>query len=145
MDNLPPDLARKSLRTDKKTPARFMKDEDDGDHEDKDTPSIVDKPYSCSSCGFRTNIPKSLKRHARNHLVKSTFQCGFCSFSVRTAGHLTLHLKLNHRRDSTDTSSCGSKTNKEIPTDDNLMPSSLPVAGDYTQLVVNGNSVSEND
>ncbi len=57
-------------------------------------PSIL---LHCShQCKYQTPSRINLKRHETRHKRKSSFQCQFCSYSVKTARILSFHLKHDH-------------------------------------------------
>ncbi|CAD5114530.1 DgyrCDS3653 [Dimorphilus gyrociliatus] len=49
--------------------------------------------YVCSSCGIRCKKPSMLKKHLRSHTELRPYRCLQCSFSFKTKGNLTKHMK----------------------------------------------------
>ncbi|KFD51107.1 hypothetical protein M513_08007 [Trichuris suis] len=54
--------------------------------------------YVCDRCGIRCKKPSMLKKHLRCHLDVRPYSCGQCSFSFKTKGNLTKHLKSKSHR-----------------------------------------------
>jgi Zinc finger, C2H2 type len=49
--------------------------------------------YVCEECGIRCKKPSMLKKHIRTHTDVRPFTCKHCSFSFKTKGNLTKHMK----------------------------------------------------
>ncbi|KAJ8020942.1 Zinc finger protein 40 [Holothuria leucospilota] len=49
--------------------------------------------YVCMECGIRCKKPSMLKKHIRTHTDVRPYQCKGCSFSFKTKGNLTKHMK----------------------------------------------------
>lgn len=49
--------------------------------------------YVCEACGIRCKKPSMLKKHIRTHTDLRPYACGHCSFSFKTKGNLTKHLR----------------------------------------------------
>ncbi|XP_042230982.1 uncharacterized protein LOC121872325 isoform X3 [Homarus americanus] len=49
--------------------------------------------YVCETCGIRCKKPSMLKKHIRTHTDLRPYACGHCTFSFKTKGNLTKHLR----------------------------------------------------
>ena len=49
--------------------------------------------YVCERCGIRCKKPSMLKKHIRTHTDLRPYHCYYCSFSFKTKGNLTKHMK----------------------------------------------------
>ena len=49
--------------------------------------------YVCERCGMRCKKPSMLKKHIRTHTDLRPYHCYYCSFSFKTKGNLTKHMK----------------------------------------------------
>ena len=49
--------------------------------------------YVCEECGIRCKKPSMLKKHIRTHTDLRPYHCKHCSFSFKTKGNLTKHMK----------------------------------------------------
>ncbi len=49
--------------------------------------------YVCEKCGIRCKKPSMLKKHIRTHTDIRPYHCRFCTFSFKTKGNLTKHMK----------------------------------------------------
>ncbi len=49
--------------------------------------------YVCEECGIRCKKPSMLKKHIRTHTDLRPYHCKYCSFSFKTKGNLTKHMK----------------------------------------------------
>ncbi|CAD6241321.1 GSCOCG00002648001-RA-CDS [Cotesia congregata] len=49
--------------------------------------------YVCEECGIRCKKPSMLKKHIRTHTDVRPYTCKYCSFSFKTKGNLTKHMK----------------------------------------------------
>ncbi|XP_068236771.1 transcription factor HIVEP3 isoform X1 [Palaemon carinicauda] len=49
--------------------------------------------YVCGACGIRCKKPSMLKKHIRTHTDLRPYACTHCSFSFKTKGNLTKHLR----------------------------------------------------
>lgn len=49
--------------------------------------------YICNECGIRCKKPSMLKKHVRTHTDVRPYTCIHCSFSFKTKGNLTKHMK----------------------------------------------------
>lgn len=54
----------------------------------------------CEECGIRCKKPSMLKKHIRTHTDLRPYTCKHCSFSFKTKGNLTKHMKskAHHKR-----------------------------------------------
>lgn len=49
--------------------------------------------FVCEECGIRCRKPSMLKKHIKTHSDVRLYTCTFCSFSFKTKGNLTKHMK----------------------------------------------------
>ncbi|KYN04257.1 Zinc finger protein 40 [Cyphomyrmex costatus] len=49
--------------------------------------------YVCEECGIRCKKPSMLKKHIRTHTDVRPYTCKHCTFSFKTKGNLTKHMK----------------------------------------------------
>ncbi|XP_014239209.1 uncharacterized protein LOC106660792 isoform X1 [Cimex lectularius] len=49
--------------------------------------------YVCEECGIRCKKPSMLKKHIRTHTDLRPYTCKYCTFSFKTKGNLTKHMK----------------------------------------------------
>uniref|UniRef100_A0A3P9NTM4 HIVEP zinc finger 1 n=1 Tax=Poecilia reticulata TaxID=8081 RepID=A0A3P9NTM4_POERE len=49
--------------------------------------------YICEECGIRCKKPSMLRKHIRTHSDVRPYHCVHCSFSFKTKGNLTKHMK----------------------------------------------------
>ncbi|EEB18255.1 immunodeficiency virus type I enhancer binding protein, putative [Pediculus humanus corporis] len=49
--------------------------------------------YFCEECGIRCKKPSMLKKHIRTHTDVRPYTCKHCTFSFKTKGNLTKHMK----------------------------------------------------
>ncbi|XP_050440922.1 uncharacterized protein LOC126845925 [Adelges cooleyi] len=49
--------------------------------------------YVCADCGIRCKKPSMLKKHIRTHTDLRPYTCTQCTFSFKTKGNLTKHMK----------------------------------------------------
>lgn len=49
--------------------------------------------YVCGTCGIRCKKPSMLRKHCRTHTDLRPYACSHCSFSFKTKGNLTKHLR----------------------------------------------------
>ncbi|KAK4299721.1 hypothetical protein Pmani_028020 [Petrolisthes manimaculis] len=49
--------------------------------------------YVCETCGIRCKKPSMLRKHIRTHTDLRPYACVHCSFSFKTKGNLTKHLR----------------------------------------------------
>ncbi|KAM4538803.1 zinc finger protein 40 isoform 2-T2 [Odontesthes bonariensis] len=54
--------------------------------------------YICEECGIRCKKPSMLRKHIRTHSDVRPFHCVHCSFSFKTKGNLTKHMKSKAHR-----------------------------------------------
>ncbi|XP_061597201.1 zinc finger protein 40 [Cololabis saira] len=54
--------------------------------------------YICEECGIRCKKPSMLRKHIRTHSDVRPYHCVHCSFSFKTKGNLTKHMKSKAHR-----------------------------------------------
>ncbi len=53
------------------------------------------KPYTCTLCGYASNVKYNLERHMRRHTESKDHKCLVCGFSSSGKAQLTMHLRIH--------------------------------------------------
>ena len=66
---------------------------------------MVDKPYECSKCEYKSKIRGNLKAHEKTHSEERPWPCDICDFASKTKGDLIKHKRTHDKlkRRSLDT------------------------------------------
>ena len=56
---------------------------------------MLDQPFTCNSCPYKTNQPGNLLKHMQTHSKARPFKCSECDKSYKTKSNLDLHSKVH--------------------------------------------------
>jgi len=59
----------------------------------QDTESLLDKPFACKNCDFKTTTPVELLKHLKTHSRVGKYTCATCFKSYKQPGNLRMHEK----------------------------------------------------